>query len=119
MILVERQLSEAREDRSKYKGLHCELVAALSRIKTEVEMRISLHVEDATATSAQAGGAPEGAEPRLIRAVECAQSGSQGQTFGDIQVGDISLSTEFERVETLEKREAALFAFEGAPSNVS
>lgn len=41
-----------------------------------------MHGEDATATSTHAVGAPEGAELRLTRAVERAQSGSRGQTLG-------------------------------------
>lgn len=43
MALVVHQLHYARVDSDKYRGLHSELVAALFRIKTEVEVLISLH----------------------------------------------------------------------------
>ncbi|XP_009783136.1 uncharacterized protein [Nicotiana sylvestris] len=73
VTLVGRQLSDAREDSGKYRGLHFELVAALSRIKTEAEVLISLQREDAIVTSAQAGRVLEEAEMKLTLAMECAQ----------------------------------------------
>ncbi|XP_009787934.1 uncharacterized protein [Nicotiana sylvestris] len=89
VTLVERQLRDAKEDSDKYRGLHSELVAALSRIKAETEALVSSHGKEAIVANACVERASEGASPNLPRAVDRAWLVSQKQFVGGVLDGSL------------------------------
>nr|XP_009795796.1 PREDICTED: girdin-like [Nicotiana sylvestris] len=119
VVSIRHQLHDARAESNKYKDLHTELVVALSGAKAKTEALVSSYKEDVVAANAQARKVSEEDELQLTRAVEQAWLESRKQALEDKNAGGIDLSTEIERVKTLEEEVVALLTSEGESSSGS